>query len=567
MEMHLSRIVAVAVCFRLLAAVLGQPGPAAAAELAAGPELANGTRLASAIPYLAEDVGGASSSHGTAQCIPPRPFPSKKGCTDCLTYAIHNEYEGIKLVDGEIATESDSLPECLTQLLEQKIASCKEYSRTVMYAHFSSCMLVELSGYNARTEWKKFWGNAANFFDGEKLFRRPFYYQVNRNGLCQKSELPEGAVCNAATLHWYISPISLLFDTDPAALQADSRIVKFALRPGGPQFSTWKASAKAPLLVYDPQHTGTITGASQLFGNWTFGGKAIARAGTAGGTTTDAEPAAPAWRNGFEALATLDQNADGSISGSELAPLGLWFDQNQNAVSEPGEVQPIANSGVTTLYYRSYSADPQSNDLVAPLGFERVINGITTPGTAVDWYGASADSEMDLAQKQVSLDGFCAPAAERSSPPQAELGDIAAATPQRPQTQDFVGVWNWRTAKSDVPTSGILIFADEVDGENSGNSLAGTSLVEFKLGSKGEKLHSVLPARLIAQVAVSSGHTPHRELQFSSTGSDGSSIESRATLNDDRRSMHGTSVVYTLVNGRKQKKSQYSWTAAKRSLQ
>ena len=54
---------------------------------------------------------------------------------------------------------------------------------------------------------------------------------------------------------------------------------------------------------------GQITSALQLFGNvtfWTF------------------------WKNGYEALAALDDNGDGELGGPELRHLALWHDANRN---------------------------------------------------------------------------------------------------------------------------------------------------------------------------------------------------------------------------------------------
>ena len=76
----------------------------------------------------------------------------------------------------------------------------------------------------------------------------------------------------------------------------------------------------AAWLVYDPQHSGHITSALQLFGSvsfWMF------------------------WANGYEALSSLDDNQDGKLSGRELNGLALWRDLNSNGVADAGEVKTI----------------------------------------------------------------------------------------------------------------------------------------------------------------------------------------------------------------------------------
>ena len=42
-------------------------------------------------------------------------------------------------------------------------------------------------------------------------------------------------------------------------------------------------------------------------------------------------------------------NSDGVISGPELAALALWRDANADGISDPGEVRPVADYGITTL--------------------------------------------------------------------------------------------------------------------------------------------------------------------------------------------------------------------------
>jgi len=55
------------------------------------------------------------------------------------------------------------------------------------------------------------------------------------------------------------------------------------------------------------------------------------------------------WRNGYEALAALDENGDGELRGDELRGLALWHDANGNGISDPCEVRPLAAHGITAL--------------------------------------------------------------------------------------------------------------------------------------------------------------------------------------------------------------------------
>ncbi len=85
---------------------------------------------------------------------------------------------------------------------------------------------------------------------------------------------------------------------------------------------------KAAWLVFDQEGTGRITSGLQMFGNvtfWLF------------------------WRDGYDALSSLDDNGDGRLSGSELRGLSLWHDLNGNGISDPGEVRPLADYGITAI--------------------------------------------------------------------------------------------------------------------------------------------------------------------------------------------------------------------------
>ncbi len=90
------------------------------------------------------------------------------------------------------------------------------------------------------------------------------------------------------------------------------------------------------LLVWDPLNKGEITSGRQLFGTATW------------------------WLlfpSGYAALDALDDNRDGSLSGSELRGIGVWFDKNVNGRSDPGEVQPVTDFGVHAIRTRAAGSD------------------------------------------------------------------------------------------------------------------------------------------------------------------------------------------------------------------
>ena len=108
--------------------------------------------------------------------------------------------------------------------------------------------------------------------------------------------------------------------------------VRFDLDGSGlPRKWGW-ITPKAAWLVYDADGAGRITSALQMFGNvtfWIF------------------------WRDGYAAMAALDDNGDGVLSGDELRALALWQDKNSNGISEPGEVRPVERFGITSISCQS----------------------------------------------------------------------------------------------------------------------------------------------------------------------------------------------------------------------
>ncbi|MGC4047499.1 MAG: hypothetical protein QM758_27195 [Armatimonas sp.] len=63
------------------------------------------------------------------------------------------------------------------------------------------------------------------------------------------------------------------------------------------------------------------------------------------------------WKDGYSAMAALDDNADAWLSGKELKGLSLWQDRNRNGVSEPGEVTPIDATEIAALAVNSTGTD------------------------------------------------------------------------------------------------------------------------------------------------------------------------------------------------------------------
>jgi hypothetical protein len=105
---------------------------------------------------------------------------------------------------------------------------------------------------------------------------------------------------------------------------------------------TW-VTKDAGWLVYDPKGKGEVTSGLQMFGGvtfWLF------------------------WETGYDALAALDDNGDGVLSGDELKGLAIWHDANGDGVCDPGEVRPLADYGIVAVSCR-FERDTAHADRIA----------------------------------------------------------------------------------------------------------------------------------------------------------------------------------------------------------
>ncbi len=126
-----------------------------------------------------------------------------------------------------------------------------------------------------------------------------------------------------------ITPIAVPLKAGLTAADLEDRTAAVAFDADGTGAKKWSwVTPDAAWLVYDPKATGKIGSGLQLFGSVTFW---------------------MFWSDGYAALRALDDDGDGRLSGKELAGLALWHDANGNGVSDPGEVKPLAEYGVTAV--------------------------------------------------------------------------------------------------------------------------------------------------------------------------------------------------------------------------
>lgn len=347
--------------------------------------------------------------------------------------------------------------------------------------------------------------------------------------------VPASSICGSLVVDMLVSPVSLDWNGNVALDHRSSTIVDFKLRPNGPHGTyLWRASEDFPLLAIDLNRDGTINDGSELFGEWTFGGKTKVLAAS---LAPERSAAGEAWRDGFEALASLDVTNDGRLTGEELKQIVLFFDRNRNGISEAGEVVPASEAGLQMVAVSSDYKDATSGDVVALHGFERIDKGDVKFGKAVDWYAkayTSQDEALDslaltlvqpaAAEDRRKSEGATSPVVSESS-----VGTLGAPDDQELLNFDerLSGMWKWNIAGKES-TGGIFIFA------STSGIAPGASLVEIPIKSSSSSSDgvtgSVTMSRFIGSIAEHGGkrgvrfeihHGVQRAMSFAVIGSDG----------------------------------------------
>lgn len=287
------------------------------------------------------------------------------------------------------------------------------------------------------------------------------------------------------------SPISLVWSNDR---DSEISLVSFPVNPNNLNKAyTWRASKNMPLLVYDIEHSGVIKSGEQLFGNWTWGGKKIA-------SLNSNNIATSAWRDGYEALSQLDSNRNGKVEGIELEPLGLWFDNNQDGISQVGEVVSVKEAGVVTLYYQADRNQPSSKEIVASVGYEKNNNENIVKGKSIDWLADEGESKTELAL----LNHFNKIAFKQETYLENTNDSLMAKNGEmvvNPELlKKFTGVWSWRISGENKNFKDKVSFGSLVLtlSSESPNEITGHSIIEVPVVNKaGEKrkLISSMPVK------------------------------------------------------------------------
>ncbi|MBP9837989.1 MAG: hypothetical protein KBC84_04680 [Proteobacteria bacterium] len=353
-----------------------------------------------------------------------------------------------------------------------------------------------------------------------------------------------GGIGSTSTYFWLTTPISLIMEENFEP-EDEMKVVAFNLDPSkDKQYWLWKASKKAPLLVFDPKHNGQITSATQLFGGWTFGGQKVA--------SLIKQEAARPWRNGFDALSTMDINQDGMVSGNELEPLALWFDNNQDGISQQGEVVSLKEQGITKLFYNDYSHDSITGNIILKQGYERTQGDKTISGKAIDWFTKGGNDPFSIIAEHSLSDYGKINTNSLIANPEKTVNESEVT--KSAKAQAFNGMWTW---KIDIKGSenmrkqdgGLAILA------NDDNDVKIESITESYFESPEKIANSVM--KKISMKGKIKGNI----LEFEARSPDGlvRTISKAELLSGN---IKGLTTVYSNQSG-KLEKLEYSWTATK----
>jgi len=93
------------------------------------------------------------------------------------------------------------------------------------------------------------------------------------------------------------------------------------------------------------------------------------------------------WRNGYAALASLDDNRDGWLTSKELSGIAVWHDKDQDGRSAPSELLTLDELGIVAI-----GTSAANGGLSNPSGI-RYENSETGP--SFDWISHMRPREMN----------------------------------------------------------------------------------------------------------------------------------------------------------------------------
>ena len=376
-------------------------------------------------------------------------------------------------------------------------------------------------------EWvRNFIYNVIDVYKSKPIVMDTVFIDSQCNFISQEQA---GEMCGELNVNWMYTPISLIFD-DSVDLNREIKLTQFPLEIGQKdKWYTWKASDKAPLLVYDPEGKGKIESAKNLFGQWAFGGKQNIKNYKISLKSERLNP--EPWKDGFEALASLDINNDKKLTENELKDIYLWFDTNSNGISEDGEVRTLENVGVLSISVTYDKVDKVTGDKIALSGYERKIGERIFTGKSVDWYAKSYNSEADAVNESFAFSEEINSDKFKVKISQTEYTYTPAKFNQK---TNISGGWIWKVEKKkgapDLP-GGLLTFNDSALG------ITGKSVIQVPLKRKDRKASGVL--KMLPLIGEKELNNSEPIIKFKVISDNGTETKSEAKLSADGKTLNG----------------------------
>ncbi len=492
-------------------------------------------------------------------------------CKECSYYditlwsALTHGYKSLTLRDNSLFGEETfqkignwkqeaTVPQCLLNIM----ARCSvTFGSSMRGTSHDRCMFREIVKLNPNLKSNGDWVMGIDFNNPETE-----RFVIDKN--CDFSEnISTNQLCGSFIVRQDETPLSLVINDSKSN---SSSIVEFEIDKGsqkGNIYSIWKGSANLPLVVYDPQNLGNITSAYQLFGNWTFGGKTTKKAGISKVSLNDSinEMAheKQRWANGYEALAFLDKNNDQEISGNELDGISLWFDENQNAISEKGEVITAKEFGITKLMTTPNKIDKDNGDLSASLGYQRLTKDGFIWGKSLDWMSTSSKTKSELIRKvtnTISLNSSSNANYEKDSVGIEKNESTGKNTNEYDQ---LIGVWKWKLDKA-----GQEIYATEGRFEFSviEHKLVGQNFVFRPVVNKDGQLLTNIEIINLTDISYSSDEDS-KKLRFKIKSDEVTSSVNTLTIDPTQKEMKGVTTLYYKDKEGKASEISYNWYAEK----
>lgn len=185
------------------------------------------------------------------------------------------------------------------------------------------------------------------------------------------------------------SPIVIDLDGDGVETLSQQEGVYFDLDNNGMAEKTGWAGQDDGLLVLDRNNNGNIDSGSELFGNHTE---------LNDGTLAN---------NGYEALAELDDNADGVIDilDGAYSQLQVWQDKNGDGISTDDELVSLSDAGIISISsnYSDTSIDDGHGNTI-----KQSSTAILSDGSSVDtadvWFSVNKTQTVDRNQVELTED-------------------------------------------------------------------------------------------------------------------------------------------------------------------